>query len=124
MDAPKGQQLTAQGTALGFCVAVGFFALVGIFALKVQKLLPLQGGHPLASYNPGRCPGLVADGLSGRCEHPCVCPNKKGRFARNFSKSIPKSFKMGAPKGQQLTAQGTALGFCVGVGIIKGVSKF
>ncbi len=31
---------------------------------------------------------------------------------------------MDAPKGQQLTAQGTALGFCVGVGIIKGVSKF
>ncbi len=26
-DAPKGQQLTAQGTALGFCVGVGFCAL-------------------------------------------------------------------------------------------------
>ena len=47
-DAPKGQQLTAQGIALGFCVGVVFFAL------KVQKLLPLQGGLPLASYNPGR----------------------------------------------------------------------
>jgi hypothetical protein len=33
-DAPKGQQLTAQGIALGFCVGVVFFAL------KVQKLLP------------------------------------------------------------------------------------
>jgi len=63
-DAPKGQQLTAQGIALGFCVGVVFFAL------KVQKLLPLQGGLPLASYNPGRCPGLAAIGLSGRCEHP------------------------------------------------------
>ena len=62
-DAPKGQQLTAQGIALGFCVGVVFFAL------KVQKLLPLQGGLPLASYNPGRCPGLAAIGLSGRCEH-------------------------------------------------------
>ena len=26
---------------------------------------------------------------------------------------------MGAPKGQQLTAQGTALGFCVGVGFSR-----
>ena len=33
-NAPKGQQLTAQGIALGFCVGVVFFAL------KVQKLLP------------------------------------------------------------------------------------
>ena len=31
---------------------------------------------------------------------------------------------MDAQKEQQLTAQGIALGFCVGVGIIKGVSKF
>ena len=89
-DAPKGQQLTAQGIALGFCVGVVFFAL------KVQKLLPLQGGLPLASYNPGRCPGLAAIGLSGRCEHPAHFPPQSSiclynLLYRHFSLKVVKT---------------------------------
>ena len=49
----------------------------------------------------------------------------QGFIEKKFKKkSIPKFIKMDAQKEQQLTAQGIALGFCVGVGIIKGVSKF
>ena len=69
MYALKGQQLLAQGNALGLRLESSFRPVRAKALIDLRKgleLLPLQGEHYRSQQNPGRCPGLGAVAPSGR----------------------------------------------------------
>ena len=62
----KGQKLLAQGSALGFRTDTKKRPVRAKAFYMFLKLLPLQGAMFASIKNPGRCPGLGADALTGR----------------------------------------------------------